>query len=193
MLSSGDDDTVGLAALAASGVVGDFSHVLVDSERLSGDGRLIASNERVALSDGVLLIELLLINVVILLVLWVSVVELVLSLELHVQVEVLRVVVAADKTGVTGDGLTLFNNDDVTGNKLTSENGLLLVVTNDGGLHGDITLERSDDIGSLLLLVPTDDGVEQQDTADDTEIDPILKTSGEKSSELHDYDALVWR
>lgn len=193
VLSSGDDDTVGLAALATSGVVGDLSHVLVDSEGLSGDGRLIASNERVALGDRVLLVELLLIDFVILLILGVSVVELVLSLELHVQVEVLRVVVAADKTGVTGDGLALLNNDDVTGNKLASENGLLLVVTNDGGLHGDITLERSDDIGSLLLLVPTDNGVEQQDTADDTEIDPILETSGEKSSELHDYDALVLR
>jgi hypothetical protein len=38
----------------------------------------------------------------------------------------------------------------------------------------------------LLFLVPTDNGVEQQDTANDTEVDPILETGSEKSSELHD-------
>ncbi|KAF7571771.1 hypothetical protein PtrM4_092710 [Pyrenophora tritici-repentis] len=193
VLSGGDDDTVGLAALATSGVVCDFSHVLVDGERLSGDGRLIAGNERVALSNGVLLVKLVLIDFVILLILGVSVVELILSLELHVELEVLRVVIAADKTGITGDGLTLLNDDDITGNKLAGEDSLLLVVTNDDSLHGNVTLERGDDIGSLLLLVPTDNGVKQQDTADDTEINPILETGGEKSSELHDYLVLGLR
>jgi hypothetical protein len=185
VLSSGDDDTVGLAALATSGVVGDFTHVLLDSERFTGNGRLIAGNKGVALGNGVLLIELLLVDIV-LLVIWVTVVELVLSLELHVQFEVFWVVVIADEADITGDGAALLDDDDVTGDELTGENGLLLVVTNDDCLHGNVTLERGDDIGGLLFLVPTDNGVEQQDTANDTEVNPILETGSEKSSELHD-------
>jgi hypothetical protein len=185
VLSSGDDDTVGLAALATSGVVGNFTHVLLDSERFTGNGRLIAGNKGVALSDGVLLVELLLVDIV-LLVIWVTVVELVLGLELHVQFEVFGVVVVADKTDITGDGRTLLDDDNVTGDELTGEDGLLLVVTNDNCLHGNVTLEGGDDIGGLLFLVPTDNGVEQQDTANDTKVDPILETGSEKSSELHD-------
>ena len=75
--------------------------------------------------------------------------------------------------------------------ELTGENRLLLVVTDDSRLHGDITLEGSDDIGGLLFLVPTDDSVEKKNTADDTEIDPILKTGGEKGSKFHNCIALV--
>lgn len=185
VLGRGEDDTVGLAALAASGVVSDFAHVLVDGKRFTSDGRLIASNKRVALSDGVLLVELLLINVI-LLVLWVAVMELVLLLELHVELKVFGVVITADEADITGDGKTFLDNDDITRNQFTGEDGLLLVVTDDGSLHGNVTLERSDDISSLLLLVPTDNGVEQQDTANDTEINPILKTGSEESCELHD-------
>jgi len=186
VLSSGDDNAVGLAALATSGVVGDFSHVLLDSEGFTGDGRLIASNESVALGNGVLLVELLLINVLVLLVIRVGVMELVLLLELHVQFEVLGVVIVADKTDITGNGSTLLDDDNVTGDELTGENGLLLVVADDNCLHGNVTLEGGDDISGLLLLVPTNNGVEQQDTANDTEVNPILETGSEKSSELHD-------
>jgi hypothetical protein len=185
VLSSGDDNTIGLAALATSRVVSDFAHVLFDSKRFTGDGRLIASNKSVALGNGVLLVELLLITVV-LLVIWVTVMELVLFLELHVQFEVFGVVIVADEADITGDGVTLLDDDDITGNELSGENGLLLVVTDDDSLHGNVTLERGDDISGLLLLVPTDNGVEQQDTANDTEINPILETGSEKSSELHD-------
>lgn len=190
VLSSGDDDTVGLAALATSGVVSDLAHVLVDSERFTGDGRLIAGNEGNTLSDGVLLIELVLVDLVLLLV-WVAVVELVLSLELQVKLKVLRLVVIADKTDVTGNSGTLLDDNNVTGNELTSEDSLLLVVTDNSRLHGDVTLEGSDDIGGLLFLVPTDNGVKKKNTADDTEIDPILKTGGEKGSKFHDCIALV--
>lgn len=190
VLSSGDDDTVGLSALATSGVVSDLAHVLVDSERFTGDGRLIASNEGNTLGDGVLLVELLLVELILLLV-WVTVVELVLSLELKVELEVLRLVVVADKTNVTGNGGTLLDDNDVTGDELTGEDGLLLVVTDDSRLHGDVTLERGDDIGGLLFLVPTDDSVEKKNTANDTEIDPVLKTGGEKGSKFHNCIALV--
>lgn len=75
---------------------------------------------------------------------------------------------------------------DITGNKLTSENTDFLTLTNDGGLHGDITLEGGNDIGSLLFLVPTDNGVEEQNTSDDTEVDPSLKTESQNSSKFHD-------
>jgi hypothetical protein len=185
VLSSGDDHTVGLAALATGGVVSDLAHVLVDGERLSGDGRLIASNEGDTLSDGVLLVELLLVNIVLLVILGAGVVELVLSLHLKVEFKVLGVVVVADEADITGNGSTLLDDNDVTGDELTGENGLLLVVTNDGRLHGDVTLERGDDIGSLLFLVPTDDGVEQENTANDTKVDPVLKTGGEKGGKFH--------
>ena len=187
VLSSGGDNTVGLAALATSGVVSDLTHVLIDSERFTGDSRLIAGNEGNTLGNGVLLIELLLVKVVVLLV-WVAVVELVLGLELKVELEVLRLVVVADEADITGNGSTLLDDNDVTGDELTGENRLLLVVTDDGRLHGDITLEGSDDIGGLLFLVPTDDSVKKKNTADDTEIDPILKTGGEKGGKFHNVE-----
>ena len=190
VLSSGDDDTVGLAALATSGVVSDLTHVLVDSERFTSDGRLIASNKGNTLGNGVLLIKLLLVDLVLLLV-WVAVMELVLSLELEVKFKVLGVVVVTDKTDVTGNGSTLLDDNNVTRDKLTGEDGLLLVVTDDSRLHGDITLKGGDDIGGLLFLVPTDSSVKKKNTADDTKINPVLKTGSEKGGKFHDCTALV--
>ena len=178
-------NTVGLAALATSGVVSNLAHVLVDGERLSGNGRLIGGDEGVTLGDGALLVNVL----VILLVIRIGgVVEEVLLLHLEVALEVLRGVVVADETDIGGDGLTFLDDDDVTGNDLAGKDGLLTAVTDDGGLHSDITTERGNDIGGLLLLVPTDEGVEQENTADDTEIDPIAETGGEQSSEFHDVE-----
>jgi len=49
-------------------------------------------------------------------------------------------------------------------------------LTDDSALHGDITLEGSDDIGGLLFLVPSDSGVEEEDTDDDTHINPVTET-----------------
>lgn len=74
---------------------------------------------------------------------------------------------------------------NVTGDDFTSENGNLGTIANDGRPHGDITLERSDDIGSLLFLIPADESVEKKDTADNTEIDPVLKTGSQDSSNFH--------
>jgi hypothetical protein len=47
-LGRAEDDGVGLATLATSGVVTDISDVLLDGERLSGHGRLIDSDEGMA-------------------------------------------------------------------------------------------------------------------------------------------------
>jgi hypothetical protein len=115
-------------------------------------------------------------------------VELVLGLELKVKLEVLRLIVVADEADITGNGSTLLDDNDVTGDELTGEDRLLLVVTDDGRLHGDVTLEGSDDIGGLLFLVPTDDSVKKKNTADDTEIDPVLKTGSEKGGKFHNVE-----
>lgn len=61
---------------------------------------------------------------------------------------------------------------NISGNQFTGLDLLFLTITDDGGSHGDITLQGSDDIGSLLFLVPTDNGVEEQNTNNDTKIDP---------------------
>jgi hypothetical protein len=179
----GQGDTVGLAALATSGVVGNLAHVLVDGEGLSGDGRLIGGDERVTLRDGALLIDVL----VVLLILRVGrVVEEVLLLHLKVTLEVFGAVVVADETDVGRAGGAFLDDDDITGNDFAGKDGLFAAVTDDGGLHGDVTTERCDDVGSLLFLVPTDESVEKKNTADDTEIDPIAETGGEQSGDFHD-------
>lgn len=63
---------------------------------------------------------------------------------------------------------------------------MLLAVTDNSASHGNVTLERGDDIGSGLFLVEGDESVEQQDTADDTEIDPVTKTDSQQGGNLHD-------
>ena len=75
---------------------------------------------------------------------------------------------------------------NVTRNKFTSLDFHFNTVTDDLSLHGDITFQTGDDVGSLLFLVPTDNSVQHQDTDDDTEVDPILKTGSEQNSEFHD-------
>jgi lipopolysaccharide assembly outer membrane protein LptD (OstA) len=75
---------------------------------------------------------------------------------------------------------------DITGNELTGKNVRLLAVTDNGTAHGNVTLERGDDIGSRLLLVKGDESVKQQDTTDDTEIDPVTQTNGQQSGDFHD-------
>jgi hypothetical protein len=84
-----------------------------------------------------------------------------------------------------GTGIDTYN---ITWDDLSCEDFLFNAITNDGSLHSDITLERSHDIGGLLLLVPTDDGVEHKNTNDDTEIDPVAKASSEENSNFHDWN-----
>lgn len=75
---------------------------------------------------------------------------------------------------------------NVTRNKLASLDFLHMTVTNNFSLHGDVTLQAGNNVGSLLFLVPTDNGVEHQDTDNDTKIDPVTQTSSEHDSKLHD-------
>lgn len=76
---------------------------------------------------------------------------------------------------------------NITGYDLSREDLLFLTVTDNSSLHGDITLERSDDIGGLLLLVPTDNSVEHKNTDNNTEIDPRTKTGSEEDSNFHNW------
>jgi hypothetical protein len=80
---------------------------------------------------------------------------------------------------------------NVTGDEFTSFNFDLLTIANDLSLHSDVTLQAGNDVGSLLFLVPTDNGVEHQNADNDTEIDPITQTSSEKDSKLHDCGSLA--
>lgn len=82
---------------------------------------------------------------------------------------------------------------NVTWDELSSLDFLFRTITNDERLHGDITLERGNNIGGLFFLVPTDNGVKQQDGNDDTEIDPVTKTGSEQDSEFHDCRELAKR
>lgn len=70
--------------------------------------------------------------------------------------------------------------------KFSSADFLLLTIANNTSLHCDVSLQAGDDVGSLLLLVPTDDGVEHQDTNNDTGIDPVLKTKSQDCCGFHD-------
>lgn len=70
--------------------------------------------------------------------------------------------------------------------KFSSPDFLFLTIANNTSLHCDVSLQAGDDVGSLLLLVPTDDGVEHQDTNNDTGIDPVLKTKSQDCCGFHD-------
>jgi len=173
------DNSVGLAALATGGVVASVGHVLVDSERFTSDGGLVTSNERntlvgLAVVILVVIVGLLLEGVI------VDIGEVLLVGLVH-----LGLLVVTDQADISRDNSTLLNDDNVTSNELTSKDLLLLAVADNNSTHSNITLERSHDISGLLLLVPTDQGVKSQDTTDDTEINPVTKTSSEQNSELH--------
>jgi len=175
VLGGSDDDGIGLATLATGSVVDGVTHELVDGERFSGDGRLISGNKRVALVGNTLTF---IFSVLLFRAGWVLFgVEHVLLAQLLVLGEILWYIVVADDTGIGRDGLTFFDDDDITGNKFTSKDTLLLTLTDTSGLHGNVTLERSDDIGGCLFLVPTDGGVEEKNTNNNTQIDPVTQTS----------------
>lgn len=188
VLCGGSGNGVGLSTLATSGVVDNISHELVDGERLSSDGRLISGNDGVTLVSNALA----LVTLGILRASWVLFwVQSMLLAQLLVLLEVLWVFVVANETSVGGADLTFLNDDNVTGDDLASLDLLFLTITNDGCLHGNVTLEFCDNISSLFFLVPTNDGVEHKNGDNDTEIDPITKTGGEEDSKFHDCTELA--
>lgn len=75
---------------------------------------------------------------------------------------------------------------DIAGNDLGGLNLLEGAVTEDDGLESERLLQLLDDGTSLELLDEANAGVEQEQRADDTEIDPILETGGKDGSSLAD-------
>ncbi|GJD02139.1 hypothetical protein ColKHC_10964 [Colletotrichum higginsianum] len=95
-----------------------------------------------------------------------------------------------DDTTIGGDNGTLLNLEDVTGDDFRGLNLLQGAITEDDGLESKSLLEFGNNLewgrSGLEFLDETDNSVEQQKTANNTEIDPILETSGEDGSSLHD-------
>jgi hypothetical protein len=78
---------------------------------------------------------------------------------------------------------------DITGNQFSRQDCLLDAITDSLRADSNVSLQTSDDICGLLFLVETDEGVEEQDSDDDGEIDPVVKTKSQQSSNFHDYGA----
>ena len=60
--------------------------------------------------------------------------------------------------------MTVFNNDDITGDEFTGFDLMFLSTTDDGATERDTSLELFDNVTSLLFLVPTDESVKHKDT-----------------------------
>lgn len=108
VVGSSSDNGIGLSTLAASGVVGDITEVLVDGERLTSDGGLIAGNQGSgAVGDQ----SALLLFLFVLLSLVVTAAKLALSAELLEDLEVLRTSVVANQENISGNGVTFLDNE----------------------------------------------------------------------------------
>ena len=77
-----------------------------------------------------------------------------------------------------------FNLQNVAGNDLWSLDLLQLAVTKNGGLESKSLFQFLDNRAGLEFLDETDAGIEQQQGANDTEIDPILETGSKDSGSL---------
>ena len=98
------DDTVGLSALATSGVVASVGHVLVDGQRFTGDGGLVNGNEGdtgASLDATILIIVILLLEGIIVGG----------SQVLLVGLEVLGLGVVADQTDISGNDGAFLDDD----------------------------------------------------------------------------------
>jgi hypothetical protein len=138
VVTSGGDDDEGLTTLDSGGSKAVVALVLVDSERLTGQSRLVNLEESIL----------------------------------------------SDDAAISGDDGTLLNLEDITGNDLGSLNLLESAITEDNSLEGKSFLEFVDDGTGLVFLEETNTGVEQKESADDTEIDPILETGSKDGSSL---------
>lgn len=105
---SSSDNGIGLSTLAASGVVGDITEVLVDGERLTSDGGLVNGNKG---SGTVGDQSALLVFLLVVLLLVVTAAKLALSAELLEDLEVLRTGVVANQENIRGNGVTFLDNE----------------------------------------------------------------------------------
>jgi hypothetical protein len=144
VVTGGGDDNEGLTTLDSGRLEAVVAVVLVDSEGLASDGRLINLQESVF----------------------------------------------GNNATVGGDDGTLLDLEDITGNNHGSLNLLEGAITEDDSLKGKSLLQFVDNGTSLELLDETDTGVKQKQTANDTEIDPILETGSKDGSSLEKNESV---
>ena len=94
--------------------------------------------------------------------------------------------ILSDDATVCGDDGTFFNLDDIAGDDFGGFEFDKSTISKSDGLESECLLQFFDNGTSLEFLDETDSSVEKEQSADDTEIDPILKTSGKNSSSLNE-------
>lgn len=94
--------------------------------------------------------------------------------------------ILGDDAAVGGNDSSLLNLENITGNDFRGLDLLEGAVTEDNSLQGKSLLQLVDNRTSLEFLNETNTSVKKQKTADDTEIDPVLKTGSKDGSSLHD-------
>jgi hypothetical protein len=82
--------------------------------------------------------------------------------------------------------------ENITGNDLRSLNLEETAITENDGLESESLLQFVDNGTSLVFLDETDSGVEQEQSADNTEINPILETGSENSGSLQGTKKLAF-
>jgi len=90
-----------------------------------------------------------------------------------------------NETTIGGNDGSLLNLENITGNDLRGLDLLQSTVTEDNSLESKGLLQFLNNGTSLILLDETNTRVEQEQGANHTEINPILKTSSKDSSGLH--------
>lgn len=80
----------------------------------------------------------------------------------------------------------LFNLEDIARNDFGSFNLEETAITENNGLESECLLQFVDNGTGLEFLDETNSGVKKEQSANDTEIHPILKTCGENSSSLRE-------
>jgi len=94
-----------------------------------------------------------------------------------------------DKTEIGRDSVTSLELDHVTRDDLDSGDGLVVTVSNSLGSWGAEGAKGVHGLSGLELLKETNDDVEENDSGDDTTLDPRLNTEG--SSHGEDEDLLI--
>lgn len=78
----------------------------------------------------------------------------------------------------------IFDLDDITRDNLRRGNLSEVTITKSSSTESERLLEFVDDRTGLEFLDETNGGVEQEKSADDTKVNPILKTGGKNGGSL---------